>query len=107
MITETIFAGRDNTFSLRLVRGGEAINLLSVTGYELVLSEEPLLKFTNLDIANEDLGYFKEKDNGVVEITIGDDLTDADKGRYTAYLVTYDPVNVRGVRWPPFYLKVK
>lgn len=105
-ITETIFAGRNNTFSLQLVRAGEPINLLSITGYELVLSEEPLLKFTDLDVANSDAGLFVEKDNGIVEITIGDDLTPDQKGRYKAYLVTYDPVNTLGVRWPPFTLKV-
>lgn len=107
MITETIYAGRDNTFSLQLVRAGEAINLLSITGYELVLSEDPELKFVDLDIGNSTLGFFVEKPNGVVEITIGDDLTADDKGRYRAYLVTYDPVNVHGVRWPPFTLNVK
>lgn len=106
MITETIYAGRNNTFSLQLVRGGQAINLLSITGYELVLSDDPLLKFTNLDLANNELGYFVEKANGVVEITIGDNLTDDQKGRYKAYLVTYDPQNTLGVRWPPFTLKV-
>lgn len=106
MITETIYAGRNNTFSLQLVRAGEPINLLSITGYELVLSEDPLLSFVNLDLINVDKGYFVEKDNGVVEISIGDNLTEENKGKYKAYLITYDPVNTMGVRWPPFYLKV-
>lgn len=106
-VNETIYAGRNNTFSLQLVRAGEPINLLSMTGYELVLSDEdPVLKFVNLDLANDDKGYFVEKDDGIVEITIGDDLTEADKGIYLAYLVTYDPVNTLGVRWPAFKLKV-
>lgn len=103
MINETIFAGRDNTFSLQLVRGGEAINLLSVTGYQLVLDEVAGLVFTDLDVSS---GKFVEKDNGVVEINIGADLTSNDLGRYKAYLITYDLVNVHGVRWPPFFLKV-
>jgi hypothetical protein len=107
MITETIFAGRNNTFSLQLVRAGEPINLLSVTGYELVLSEgDPDIRFTDLDVANSNAGLFLEKENGIVEITIGDDLTADQKGRYKAYLVTYDPINTLGVRWPPFTLKV-
>lgn len=106
MITETIYAGRNNTFSLQLVRAGEPINLLSITGYELVLSEDPDLKFTDLSVVDSGLGFFKEKSNGVLEITIGDDLTEDQKGRYKAYLVTYDPVNTLGVRWPPFTLKV-
>lgn len=102
-ITETIFAGRDNVFSLQLVRGGQAINLLSVTGYELVLSEDPDLRFIDLD---QSTNMFVEKDNGVVEINIGTELTQNDLGRYKAYLVTYDPINAHGVRWPPFTLKV-
>lgn len=106
MITETIYAGRNNTFSLQLVRAGEPINLLSITGYELVLSEDPLLNFVNLDLNNNNKGYFVEKDNGIVEISIGDNLTEDNKGKYKAYLITYDPVNTMGVRWPPFYLKV-
>jgi len=107
MITETIYAGRNNTFSLQLVRAGEPINLLSVTGYELVLSEtDPNIRFTDLDVASSSLGFFTEKDNGIVEITIGDNLTEDQKGRYKAYLVTYDPINTLGVRWPPFTLKV-
>lgn len=103
MINETIFAGRDNVFSLQLVRGGQVINLLSITGYELVLSEELGLKFQDLDMSTS---MFKEKDNGIVEISIGSELTVNDLGRYKAHLVTYDPVNVHGVRWPPFNLKV-
>ncbi|HVH92503.1 MAG TPA: hypothetical protein VM783_14085 [Candidatus Acidoferrum sp.] len=109
IITETIYAGRNNTFSLQLVRAGEPINLLSITGYELVLPGETAAEdivFKNLDLANDDKGYFVEKPDGIVEITIGDDLTVDQVGRYKAYLVTYDPVNPLGVRWPYFYLKV-
>ncbi len=73
MIVETLFIGRNNTFSLQLLRADEAINL----------------------------------HNGVVEIAIGDLLTASDAGSQTAYLITYDPVNVQGVRWPNFKLKVK
>ncbi len=105
MITETIYAGRDNVFSLQLVRGGLPINLLSITGYELVLSEDPDLKFEDKTLVTDDM--FKEKADGVVEIAIGTLLNDSQKGRYTAYLITYDPINEEGVRWPPFYLKVK
>jgi hypothetical protein len=106
MITETIFAGRNNTFSLQLVRGGEAVNLLSITGYELVLSEDPDLRFQDVNQSTFDEGIFIEKGNGVVEINIGTRLTEDNVGKYKAYLVTYDPVNLNGVRWPPFYLKV-
>jgi hypothetical protein len=103
MITETIFAGRDNTFSLQLVRGGQAINLLSITGYELVLPGDTDLVFKDLTMPST---MFIEKDDGVVEISIGTLLTVNNLGKYKAYLVTYDPVNTEGVRWPPFILKV-
>lgn len=109
MISETIYAGRNNTFSLQLIRAGEPVNLLSFTGYTLVLPGETAAEdivFENLDLANDDKGYFIEKNNGVVEITIGDDLLPSQVGRYKAYLVSYDPVNTLGVRWPPFNLKV-
>jgi hypothetical protein len=98
MIIETLFAGRNNTFSLQLVRGGEFVNLLAITGYSLVLSNGR--SFT-------DAGIFTEKDDGVVEINIGPLLTSADVGSHISYLVTTDPVNVVGVRWPNFKLKVK
>lgn len=101
MITETIYAGRDNVFSLQLVRGGEVVNLLSFTGYELTLSNGRV--FTDLDISS---GMFVEKEDGVVEINIGPLLTVDDLGRHKAYLVSFDPVNDDGVRWPNFNLKV-
>ena len=50
---------------------------------------------------------FIEKDNGIVEIAIGDLLTAADVGSHVAYLVTFDPINIAGVRWPNFKIKVK
>lgn len=96
MITETIYAGRDNVFSLQLVRGGEAINLLSITGYKLYFNDRVF----------EDQTDFTEKANGIVEIHIGEELTEDDLGRFTAYLVTFDPINTMGVRWPDFKLKV-
>jgi len=98
MITETLYAGRDNTFSLQMVRGGEFVSLLAITGYVLNLSSGK--SFTDID-------RFTEKADGVVEIAIGDLLTAADVGSHTAHLVTFDPVNVHGVRWPDFKLKVK
>jgi hypothetical protein len=102
MITETIFAGRDNVFSLQLVRGGEAINLLTVEGYELTLSDG-----VNDDKVFTNSAYFKDKPDGVVEISIGEILTADDASTYIAHLVTFDPVNLQGVRWPNFKLKVK
>jgi len=104
MINETIYAGRDNTFSLQLVRGGEVINLLSVTGYELTLSNGRV--FSDLG-DTEPTGYFIEKDDGIVEINVGGQLDEDDLGRHNAYLTTFDPVNVHGVRWPTFKLQVK
>lgn len=98
MIIETIFAGRDNTFSLQLVRGEQAINLLSITGYALNLSNGRV--FT-------EPAQFTDKPDGIVEIAIGDLLTSADIGSHTAHLVTFDPVNTHGVRWPNFKLKVR
>lgn len=104
MIIETIFAGRDNTFSLQLVRGGEIINLLSITGYELTLSNGKV--FSEVSTI-QSTGLFTEKDDGIVEINVGNLLTEDDLGKHTAYLVTFDPVNVNGVRWPSFKLQVK
>lgn len=98
MVVETLFVGRNNTFSLRLLRADEAINLLAITGYELHLSNGRMFS---------DLDRFTEKEGGVVEIAIGDLLTVADVGSQRAYLVTYDPVNINGVRWPDFKIKVK
>lgn len=96
MITETIYAGRDNSFSLQMIRGGEVISLLAITSYALHLSD---------DTEIVDQLRFTEKSDGVVEISIGDLF--ASPGNYRAHLVTFDPVNVNGVRWPEFRLKVK
>lgn len=101
MITETIYAGRDNVFSLQLVRGGEVVNLLVFEGYELTLSNGRV--FSSTDYPDS----FTEKDNGVVEIKVGTLLTDDDLGKHTTYLTTFDPVNLEGVRWPNFKLQVK
>lgn len=98
MIIETLFAGRNNTFSLQLVRGEEPINLLAITGYALNLSNGRVFN---------DLSRFVEKTNGIVEVSIGDLLTASDVGSHTAYLITFDPANTAGVRWPNFKLKVK
>ncbi len=107
MITETIYAGLDNVFSLQLIRGGLPVNLLSITGYKLVLSDEdPQISFEDLNIDNQPGDIFFEKEDGIVEIFIGTLLTDDQKGRYRAYLITFDPDNPEGIRWPFFYLKV-
>lgn len=98
MIVETVFAGRDNTFSLRLTRGGVPENLMAVNRYELHVGDLPV--FT-------DRSYFVEKEDGIVEITIAPHLTADQVGSYRAHLVTFDPVNINGVRWPDFKLKVK
>ena len=97
MVVETLYIGRNNTFSLQLVRGTEPITLLAITGYELHLSNGA--SFTEPSL-------FTEKADGVVEISIGSLLTEADLGTHKAYLVTFDPVNTQGVRWPNFKLKV-
>ena len=98
MVIETLFIGRNNTFSLQLLRAEEAITLLSITGYELHLSNGRMFN---------DLDRFIEKNNGIVEIAVGDLLLPTDVGTQTAYLVTYDLVNIAGVRWPNFKIKVK
>lgn len=98
MVVETLYVGRNNTFSLQLLRGGEAISLLAITGYALHLSNGRVFSDTD---------RFVEKANGVVEISVGDLLTEADIGSHKAHLVTYDPVNTAGVRWPDFKLKVR
>lgn len=98
MVIEVLFVGRNNTFSLQLLRAEEAITLLAITGYELNLSNGR--SFT-------DQSRFIEKADGVVEVSIGDLLTKEDVGSHTAHLVTFDPVNTAGVRWPNFKLKVK
>ena len=97
MIVETLFAGRDNTFSLQLFRGEQPINLLGITRYELYLGNGRSFL---------DNRVFTEKSNGIVEISIGAVLTDADVGTHLSYLVTFDPTNIHGVRWPNFKLKV-
>lgn len=104
MVVETLFVGRNNTFSLQLLRADVAISLMSIIGYELYLSNGRV--FSDVDNLESD-SRFKEKDNGIVEISIGDLLTSADVGTHTAHLVTYDPVNSAGVRWPNFKIKVK
>jgi hypothetical protein len=98
MITETIYAGRSNTFSLRLTRGGVPENLMAVNRYELVI--EGLRTIDNQSL-------FIEKDDGIVEMDIGDVLLPVEASSYRAHLVTFDPVNATGVRWPTFKLKVK
>ena len=98
MLVETLYVGRDNVFSLRLVRDGEPISLLAILGYSLHLSNGRVFA---------DQERFVEKPGGVVEIAVGDLLTEADVGSHRAYLVTTDPVNVAGVRWPDFKLKVR
>lgn len=104
MIIETIYAGRDNTFSLQLVRGGQAINLLSITGYELTLSNGRVFSQLSTGTSND---FFVEKDDGIVEIHVGEMLLEEDIGKHTAYLVTFDPINEHGVRWPSFKLQVR
>lgn len=96
-VIETLYAGRDNTFSLQLVRGEQSVNLMSISGYSLILSNGRVF---------DDQDRFTEKEDGIVEISIGDLLLAADVGTHTAYLVTFDLVNVHGVRWPNFKLKV-
>lgn len=96
-VIETLYAGRNNTFSLQLVRGEKPVNLISITRYALHLSNGRVF---------DDPARFIEKDDGIVEIAIGDLLRDTDVGTHTAYLVTFDLVNVQGVRWPKFKLKV-
>jgi hypothetical protein len=98
MIVETIYHGRDNTFSLRLTRGGVAEQLMAINKYELVI--------TDLKVIDNQL-LFVEKTDGIVEIDIGRDFIEEEVGSYRAHLVTYDPVNQSGVRWPDFKLKVK
>lgn len=98
MVIETLFVGRNNTFSLQLLRANVVISLMSIIGYELHLSNGRMFN---------DPARFIEKADGIVEIVIGDLLTDADVGAHSAYLVTFDPINHAGVRWPNFKLKVK
>lgn len=98
MVVETLYVGRNNVFSLRLMRDGEAISLLAILGYSLHLSNGRVF---------DDQSRFVEKPEGVVEIAVGDLLTESDVGSHRAYLVTTDPVNTAGVRWPDFKLKVR
>lgn len=98
MLVETLYVGRNNVFSLRLVRDGEPISLLAILGYALHLSNGRVFA---------DQERFVEKPGGVVEIAVGDLLTEADVGSHRAYLVTTDPINTAGVRWPDFKLKVR
>lgn len=97
-ITETIYAEKDNVFSLQLIRGGEPINMAVIGSYKLVLSNGK--EFTASSA-------FLAKPDGVVEISVGELLTQDDLGSHKAYLITYDPANTHGVQWPTFKLKVK
>lgn len=97
-VDETVYAGRDNTFSLQLIRGGEALPLLAVTGFNLYLGDERVIN---------DQSCFTPKANGVVEISVGRLLSEDDVGTHQAWLITFDPVNTNGVRWPAFKLRVK
>jgi len=97
MVVETLYIGRNNTFSLRLMRADEPVNLMSIMTYELHLPDVAV--FDNQDL-------FLEKDDGIVEISIGNLLTEDHLGTHRAYLVTYDLVNTEGVRWPHFKLRV-
>lgn len=98
MVIETLYVGRNNTFSLQLLRAGEAISLLAITGYALRLSNGKVF---------DDQARFTEKADGVVEVSVGDLLTADDVGSHKAHLVTTDPINTAGVRWPDFKLKVR
>ena len=98
MVIETLFVGRNNTFSLVLIRGGVPITLASITGYTLHLANGKVFN---------DLNRFIEKEGGIVEIVIGDLLTEEDIGTHKAYLITFDPNNSAGIRWPDFKLKVR
>jgi len=102
MITETLFVGRNNTFSLKLIRGESFVPLISILTYSLTLTSPTgtVLTFT-------DLSLFTEKDDGIVEINIAPLLTTADIGTHKAILITFDTVNTLGVRWPKFKIKVK
>lgn len=97
-VVETLYVGRDNTFSLQLLRKEEPIALLAITAYELHLS-------SGRSFIDQD--RFIVKEDGIVEVNIGDLLTEDDVGSHTAYIVTFDPVNTCGVRWPNFKLKVR
>lgn len=98
MVVETIFQGRDNTFSLRLTRAGVAENLSAVNKYEFVVGSLRTIS---------DQAVFVEKADGVVEISIGTNFLPTEVGSYKCYLVTFDPVNTDGIRWPDMKLKVK
>lgn len=98
MIIETIYIGRNNSFSLQLIRGNEAINLASINTFTLYL---------NTGLVFDDPAMFISKPDGVVEIVIGTQLTEDDLGNTKAHLVTTDPINTAGVRWPTFILKVR
>jgi hypothetical protein len=98
MIVETIYQGRDNTFSLRLTRASVAENLSAVDKYEFVI--DGLRTIT-------DQSLFVEKQDGVVELNIGTTFAPTEVGSYKCHLVTFDPINRDGVRWPDMKLKVK
>ena|ERR1700741_3186091 len=97
-LVETIYAGKNNTFSLQFLRDGVLVTTLSFTGYELHLADGQVFS---------DPAYFNPKAEGIVEISVGQAMTEPDIGKHTAYLVTFDPVNTQGVRWPDFTLWVK
>jgi len=97
-IVETIYVGKDNTFSLQFLRDGVPVSTLSFTGYELHFTDGRVFS---------DPAYFNPKSEGIVEISVGQTMTALDIGKHTAHMVTLDPENTQGVRWPDFTLWVK
>lgn len=96
-ITETLYIQRNNTFSLQLYRGENPLNLAAIDSFELHISNGRVFS---------DPSFFTPKNDGIVEITIGLELTPNDAGLHFAHLITYDSYNTKGVRFPNFRLRI-
>jgi hypothetical protein len=72
--------------------------MMAITGYALHVGKFPPITTRE---------FFVEKEDGIVEINIAPGLTKDYVGSHKAYLVTYDPVNADGVRWPDFKLRIR
>lgn len=104
MITETVYRGRDNEFSLELEANGSAQDISALTRATLEFADE---KFDS----NIDSTYFDwttSGSSGQLDVDIGtsNKLKNIDPGTYRAKLTIYDATYPNGLVWGHFMLKV-
>ena len=110
MTTEVFYTGHDNTIDVQLRADGVAIEMDDVTKVQLVMSD-------TLTISSDtDTGVFDWDEHKVATeaadrkmiIALNEKSGDpVSAGKYTAYLVIYDPTNTDGIRWDDIRILVK